>query len=1019
MKRPAATKRPKQKNGAASLIHRLGGTLPRPSADALARVTAWLAGARPKSTTTTKSCAKQRAKPRAKPRAKSHLKSLANSLTVLTRGHPAAARMAAGIAEAAPYLWNAIEADPVRLARLLVTDPEGALAQLIEKTQRAAATVRSQPELMRLLRAAKSESALTIALTDIGGVWPLSRVTEALTRVANMAVSLTVDFLLREAAKHKKLELPDRKNPQIGSGYIVLAMGKMGAGELNFSSDIDLMVFFDANAAKLNPEIEPAPFFIGLTRDLVKILQARTADGFVFRVDLRLRPDPSSTQIAISTAAALNYYESRGQNWERAALIKVRLCAGDIAAGEHFLSELSPFIWRKYLDYAAIADVHEMKRQIHAYRGHGEIAVEGHNIKLGRGGIREIEFFVQTQQLIAGGRHPDLRSRGTLAMLSALAADGWIDAAARDELAEAYEFLRRVENRLQMIGDEQTHTLPATAEALEVFARFLGFRSRDDFAERFVFYLRSVERHYVKLFERTPDLLVRQQAFSFSNPAERAELFERLAQAGFHQPTLVFECIENWQNGLYRALRGEQARANLLDIVPVIIDQFSRAENPDASFAAFDRFLAGLRAGGRLLSLLRQNPELIRFVALIIGAAPRLAEILARHPHFIDPLVDPGFFGALPDEARLRLALKRALAETRGFEAMLDAIRLFGQEHMFLVGARVISGSLSAEQAGETFARLADVLLAEVHRWVESDFSATHGHVRDAQTAVLALGRLGAREMTASSDLDLIVVYDFDAEQPQSDGKRPLYGAQYFARLTQRMIGALTAQTNYGVLYPVDMRLRPSGRSGPVATQIDGFKSYQEHEAWTWEHMALTRARVVSASPDFARRVEAAIRDVLCQPRDAAATAGDVVEMRGAIAKEKGDADPWDLKYAAGGLIDIEFIAQYLQLAHAAELPEILDTSTARSLERAERVGVLAAEDAAVLRPAVRLFHDLTQILRLCLPSAFDPQTASPGILGLLARAADLPDFPTLAAHLVETQRAVRACFVKILGGPP
>jgi glutamate-ammonia-ligase adenylyltransferase len=373
----------------------------------------------------------------------------------------------------------------------------------------------------------------------------------------------------------------------------------------------------------------------------------------------------------------------------------------------------------------------------------------------------------------------------------------------------------------------------------------------------------------------------------------------------------------------------------------------------------------------------------------------------------------------LPDEARLRENLERSLTETSGFEAMLDTIRLFGQEHMFLIGARIISGSLSAEQAGETFARLADILLNVVHRWVQTDFAKMHGYINGGESALLALGRLGAREMTASSDLDLIVVYDFDQEQPQSDGKRPLHGGQYFARLTQRMIGALTVQTNYGVLYPVDMRLRPSGRSGPVATQIDGFKHYQEHEAWTWEHMALTRARVVSGTPHFSARVDAVIREVLCRPRDMPAIAGDVVEMRGAIAKEKGDADSWDLKYAAGGLIDIEFIAQYLQLIHAAKLPEILDTSTARTLEKAERLGVMPPQEAAVLRPAVRLFHDLTQILRLCLPASFDVQAASPGIMALLARAADLPDFPTLSAHLTDTQRAVRASFVRILGGAP
>ena len=992
MKRRAAAKRPRQTPNQAGLVHRFGVMLPKPTAEASARLAAWVAGVRPKS--------------------------VSKAFSTLLRHNPALARVLGGIAEAAPYLWNAIEAKPARLLRLLGADPAHTLASLVKKTEVAAARARSQLELMRILREFKLESALLIALTDIGGVWALPRITEALTRVADIAVALSVDHLLKHAVRQKKIKSAEPNGPQSGCGYIVLAMGKMGAGELNFSSDIDLMVFFDAGV-DLADDIEPAPFFIGLTRDLIKILQARTSDGYVFRVDLRLRPDPSSTQIAISTSAALDYYESRGQNWERAALIKARACAGDIAAGEQFLRDLSPFIWRKYLDYAAIADVHEMKRQIHAYRGHGEIAVEGHNIKLGRGGIREIEFFVQTQQLIAGGRHAELRDRGTVVTLAALTADGWIDEQARDELAAAYDFLRTVEHRLQMMTDEQTHTLPAAPEALDVFAHFLGYLSRDEFADVLVGHLRNVERHYVRLFERAPALLARQQQLSFESVERDGELFERLTQMGFRRAPEIVDAVRNWRSGAYRAVRGEQARENLVNLIPVILDQLSRAENPDAGFAAFDRFLAGLRAGGRLFSLLRQNPELVRFVALIIGAAPRLADILARHPHFIDPLVDPGFFGALPDEARLRQNLKRSLKDTSGFEAMLDAIRLFGQEHMFLIGARIISGSLSAQQAGETFARLADVLLNVVHRWVQAEFAKMHGYISGGESAVLALGRLGAREMTASSDLDLIVVYDFDHEHPQSDGKRPLHGSQYFARLTQRMIGALTVQTNYGVLYPVDMRLRPSGRSGPVATQIDGFKHYQEHEAWTWEHMALTRARVVSGTPDFSARVEAVIGEVLCRPRDVPAIAGDVVDMRGALAKEKGDADPWDLKYAAGGLIDIEFIAQYLQLAHAAELPEILDTSTARTLEKAERFGVLAPQDAAVLRPAARLFHDLTQILRLCLPASFDPQAASPGILALLARAADLPDFPTLSAHLTDTQRAVRASFIRILGGAP
>ena len=993
MRRPARGKRPKQELDEAALVRRFAGALPLASREGAKRVAEWLAGI----------ARTARGK----------------ALRSLIEDYPPLAGVLGGIAGEAPYLWDLVRADASRILRLLAASPQNALAALLAAAREGAAAAAGREELMRVLRLMKAEAALLVALADIGGAWPLSQVTAALSNVAETALGIAVQHLLAEAAGRGKLVPADPQSPERGSGYIVLAMGKMGGHELNFSSDIDLMLFFDPREPVLASRAEPAQFFVRLSRDLVKLLQERTAEGYVFRVDLRLRPDPSSTQIAISIEAALDYYESRGQNWERAALIKARPCAGDFAAGERLIRDLSPFVWRKYLDYATVADVHAMKQQIHAYRGHGEIAVEGHNVKLGRGGIREIEFFAQTQQLIAGGRHAELRGRATVATLAALAAGGWVDVAARDDLTAAYDFLRRVEHRLQMIADEQTHTLPADAAALDKFARFLGFAGRDEFAAVLLGHLRAVERHYVRLFEGAPDALARQQNLSFATKEGEGGTLDRLAQMGFRQPQEVVAAVHRWQAAAHRALRGERARTSLTELVPVIIDQFSGAENPDAAFAAFDRFLAGLRAGGRFLSLLRQNPDLIRFIGLILGAAPRLADILAQNPQVIDPLIDPSFFGSPPDAARLEAELARALGETRGYEDMLDAIRMFGQEHMFLIGARILSGSVSAEQAGEVFARLADVLIRALQARVEQDFAAVHGRLRGQETAILALGRLGAREMTATSDLDLIVVYDFDAKHPNSDGKRSLYGAQYFARLTQRLISALTVRTNYGVLYPVDMRLRPSGRSGPLATQIDGFISYQEGEAWTWEHMALTRARVVFGSPAFAARIERAIRDILRRKRDAREIADDVIEMRAAIAKEKDDADPWDFKYAAGGLIDIEFVAQYLQLVHAAAMPDILDTSTARVLEKASRLGLLAAEDAAVLRPAVRLYHDLSQILRLCLPDAFDPKTASAGVVSLLARAADLPDFPALQAHVVETQHHVRNSFVRVLGKAP
>ena len=941
----------------------------------------------------------------------------AKPLKALLAAHKTVATLLQSLAESSPFLWELASGDPERLLRLFACDPDKHLAALLAENGGAVAATEDEAEAMRLLRRMKADAALLIALADIGGVWPVMRTTRALTDLADTAVDAATRFALAEAARAERLQPKNKANPQEGSGYIVLAMGKMGAYELNYSSDIDLIVFYDASAPAVPQDAAAAALFVRITQRLVKLLQERNADGYVFRTDLRLRPDPASTGIAISTAAALAYYESVGQNWERAALIKARPCAGDIAAGEKILHELSPFVWRKYLDFAAVADVYAMKRQINAYRGHGEIAVEGHNIKLGRGGIREIEFFAQTQQLIAGGRNPALRDRDTLTTLDRLAADRWIDQAACDDMKAAYVFLRTVEHRLQMVNDEQTQVLPGERAELERFARFLGYTNRDAFAKVLLAHLDNVQRHYSHLFEKAPG--ADRPALAFPPEADDRKTLERLAELGFRAPLEAFTIVRNWLAGGHRSLRGEVARGHLEALLPVLLEQLARTDNANATLVLFDRFLANLHGAARLLSLLRQNPDLIALIAFVLGIAPRLADTLARNPQVMDALVDPSFFGALPDDAELGRRLDAALSQSRYDEDLLERIRMFGLEYMFLTGVRILSGTVTARQAGEAFARLADAVIRAVHRAVADNFAAAHGHMRAEATAVLAMGKLGGREMTASSDLDLILIYDFDDKHPESDGKRSLYGAQYFARLTQRLINALTAQTNYGALYDVDMRLRPSGRAGPLATQIGGFTSYQEGEAWTWEHMALTRARVVAASPGFGERVEEVIREILQRPRAAVSIAGDVVEMRGAIAKEKGDKDRWDLKYAAGGLVDIEFIAQYLQLMHAQAQPDILDTSTARMLDKAWASRVLPVEEAEVLRPAVQLYQDLTQILRLCLSGPFDAKTAGAGLLRLLARAADVPDFATLDATLIETQAKVRASFVRILGKAP
>jgi glutamate-ammonia-ligase adenylyltransferase len=939
------------------------------------------------------------------------------SLARLTADFPMVGRLIDSLAGGSPYLWDLVRMDPARLVALLEADPDEQLQALQSRMRQEVAACTDETAVMRSLRQHKAEASLLIAIADVGGVWEVMRVTRALTEVADAAVAASVRFLLSAAVRAGTLTSVNPMQPEQGSGYVVIAMGKMGGGELNYSSDIDVIVFYDSAATALAPGVEPTGFFVRLTRSLVKLLQERTAEGYVFRVDLRLRPDPASTHIAISVPSALDYYERSGQNWERAALIKARPCAGDLSLGAQMLHDLSPFIWRRYLDFAAVAEVHAMKRQIHAFRGHGEIAVEGHNVKLGRGGIREIEFFVQTQQLIAGGRNPRLRGRETLSTLAELAEGGWISVEAREELAKAYRFLRKVEHRLQMMDDEQTHTLPADEERLAHFARFLGFDGRNDFAKALLPHLHAVQRQYAKLFEGTVSLPGLQQPLVFPSGADdRATTIAQLAGLGFKQPHEASATVRRWLGGTYRSLRSEFARNHLAELVPFILVEIARAENPEAALGAFDRFLSVLHRGPRFYSLLRQNPDLVSFLAMVLGTAPRLSDVLAQRPEVIDSLLDPAFFGPLPDEMKLAKNLQLSLGQSRSFEDVLDRSRLFRQEQMFLIGSRVLSGTVAAEQAGEAFAQLADVLIRAMHTSVEAEFAAVHGHVQGQEGAILALGKLGGREMTANSDLDLIVVYDFDSQRPESDGERSLYGGQYFARLTQRLINALTAPTNYGRLYDVDMRLRPSGRSGPIATSFEAFDHYHEKEAWTWEHMALTRARIVSASPDFADRVTRVIRRTLQRQRDPGSVAADVLEMRRAIASEKGDSDRWDLKYVAGGLVDVEFVAQYLQLVHASHMPDILDPSTGRVLEKAAKLGVLSAEHAEVLRPAARLYQDLTQILRLCLAGPFDPASAGPALLALLARAADLPDFATLEAHVTESQVRVREVFNRVLG---
>jgi [glutamine synthetase] adenylyltransferase / [glutamine synthetase]-adenylyl-L-tyrosine phosphorylase len=913
---------------------------------------------------------------------------------------------------ASPYLAALAQRNPADLAACLTGDPDTHLADARSALAAAVAEASTLQDVASLLRRYKRRMALLCGLADLGGVWPTEGTLRALSATADSVLEQATAFLFRTARETGQI-LPHADGAC--RGYFVIAMGKLGAFELNYSSDIDLIVFYDPDRAGLKPGIEPSTFFVRLTRDLVRLLQEHTADGYAFRTDLRLRPDPGATQIALSVDAGLTYYESFGQNWERAALIKARVAAGDIAAGEAFLAQLSPFIWRKYLDYAAVADIHAMKRRVHAFKGHGAIAVEGHDIKLGRGGIRDIEFFAQTQQLIAGGRHPRLRSRGTVETLEGLAGGGWIAADAARELTEAYLFLRRVENRLQMVEDQQTHIIPAERQELDRAARLSGFADSNEFGDALLANFRRVETYYGGLFEKLPD--IRDSAPSLLSGADEGSpaAIAGLKRRGFNNPEAVIAAVRGWQAGRYASTRSERTRERLTEFLPSLLDAFGRTAEPDLALLTFDRVIAEMPAGLQLFSLLAANPSLLRLIADIMGTAPRLARIIGRRPRLLDAVLDPAFFGAIPTPARIRELARNALAEAHDYQEALDRARIVGREQAFLTGVRVISGTLSARQAGAAYAELAEALIEALAKRVEEELVRSHGHMPGGEAAVLAMGKLGGREMTPGSDLDLIIVYDYEGDDAHSDGAKSLPGQQYYMRFTQRLIAALSADTAEGSLYKVDMRLRPSGSQGPVATRLSSFIAYQKGSAWTWEHLALSRARVVSGPGPLKQKINETIKAVLSAARDRAAVAADVRTMRDKIAEEKGSADLWDLKQVRGGLIDVEFIAQFLQIVSAARHPDMLDQNTELALAKLAAAGVLAPGDADILVPAAQLYHALTQVLRLCLDKPFVAEEAPRALKDLLARASDMPDFTTLEATLTDTVAAVHDGFDRIV----
>lgn len=940
---------------------------------------------------------------------------------------PAVKAMLAGLGGNSDYLADLAVRESATLCTLVAAGPDFTVTSALAELNAVPPHVK-RDRVAAALRRAKRVVALTTAVADIGNIWPLSRVTAALSHLAEATLTLSAAHLLRTAHDTGELRLADPDHPAHGGGFTVLGMGKLGARELNYSSDVDLVLLFDPAASIYTERTAgdaQAGFATRFARGLVSLMEARDANGYVFRTDLRLRPDPAATPPAMSITNAITYYESMGQNWERAAMIKARPVAGDLALGMSFLEAIRPFVWRRGLDFAAVADIHAMKRRIDEHKG-GALGfsddhvarVLGHNVKLGEGGIREIEFLAQTLQLVWGGRDPALRMRATLAALRALARAGHIPRSAALELAGAYRFLRHVEHRLQMVADRQVHSLPERPADLSRFATFMGYSSAAAFADAVLTRVARVRAHYAEVFERVPEIPggvpESLPTLDFSGDGMPENTIAALRTLGFNEPSRIVAAVRGWQAGHVRALRSIRSR-DLMDAVLLpLLSALGRQRQPDAAFARFDAFIARQPAGVQILSLFQRNPSLLDRVAAVLGAAPSLAEHLERHPAALEGLLAP------EDDGDPGRRLRGRLRDARLLEDVIDIIRRTAREEDFSISVATMEGRIGADEAGERRSAMAAAGLAALLPPVLADFASRFGKVRGGSMAVVALGKAGGGEMMAGSDLDLMLIYDHPEEVSESHGARSLPASQWFVRAAHAYIAAVTAPGVDGALYEVDMRLRPSGNKGPVAVSLSSFRRYHAENAWTWERMALTRARVIAGPSLLRARIAGAITDALIAAGDPARIRADAATMRARMERDLPPDGPWDVKYTAGGLVDVEFIAQTMQLIHAGSHPDIRSQTTRQALRRLADAGLLAAADAELLIRADRVWRTVQGMLRIAVGRSANETLPAVSIRPLLraVTAIGLPavDLSELRGTLDVLAREVRAAFNRLVG---
>ncbi|MFO1242145.1 MAG: bifunctional [glutamine synthetase] adenylyltransferase/[glutamine synthetase]-adenylyl-L-tyrosine phosphorylase [Rickettsiales bacterium] len=857
-------------------------------------------------------------------------------------------------------------------------------------------------ETKRILRIAKQKISLITALADITGRLGLFDITGALSDFAEQAIRITLNCLLSEAYQKKQISHSDANR----SGIVILGMGKLGGRELNYSSDIDLIVLYDAERLPFIGGMSRQHFMTRLTQDMVGILQDRTADGYVFRTDLRLRPDPASTPPAITLEAATRYYETVGQNWERAAMIKARQVAGDPECGDRFQRALQPFIWRRHLDFAAINDILSIKRQMHAPQ-EGSLHLPGHNIKTGHGGIREIEFLVQIYQLIWGGRLSVIRRRPTLEALEMICEEFLIEEKKKNDLNDSYYFLRTLEHRLQMVADQQTHSLPLDMQSYQKIAGFMGFEDFGSFSDVLRSHLDQVNTIYSDAFKDTIPLESKGNLM-FTGVDHDPETLKTLREFGFSSPESVSEKIMDWHKGGRRSTRTPRARTLLTELVPALLEAFSSTPDPDDAFMRFDDFLSRLPSGVQLFSLYHSRPELMTLTAEIFGFSPPLAETLSHNPQLFDAVILGGFYNTLPTREYLAAELEEWLAYARNEEEVLQRLHTYTNEKRFQAGVHLLKRLSTAQESGRFLSDLADVIVRKIIQIASENFAIAHGTIPEGELLVLALGKWGCHESTLISDLDMIFLFDVPEDTATSNGEKPLMASAYYHRLAQRIIGILTALTREGRLYEVDTRLRPFGKDGPLVVTIDAFNKYYTESAWLVEKLALIRARLIT--PDISEAAKKLLRyrhAHLEKPYNVDDIRASVSDIRKKILEQYPTDNPWNVKYVKGGLMDLENYMLCMVLGHAHQHPILLQESTDAMLTALTRSNVISDTETTALRDAHQLLFAVHAYVRLFAGKEWVEENATEGIKELFAAACGKSDFNQLKQSLLTTESII------------